>query len=376
MTSSNNPRAKYIHALKGPERLAPDVVKDIIESRGISGARKTLAKKYGISETRVGRLWVEYYGGGKLSDYKSGIKKPLPVEPINNSDITVRNLKTVRGEYKVREPKVEKIDPKKDAKSRAAPTKVYRPSRDLVIDDTEIDNITDQDAEIIAGEIGAGNNNPALIDVFNRLIESRDRDTEYLYKLAKRGLKKSNYESEMDYDSTNIEEDTADDDSTAFYKQKVQQPRGATHAQREGGDGRNSECQQLYYSPPNSNASNAGMVLWNNNLQPVEGLRSEHKGEPIRPPGSGARAQPVFIGLREATDREAQQINTNESIRYEPALSPAEYNPSQRGLQQNNSNNINQCVQKPGQSQRVPGTVGDSAGQTVPGIPWLRIRPY
>ena len=213
MTTANKGKPPCIHALKGPERLPPEAVKDIVESRAISGARKELAKKYGISETRVNRLWLEYYGGGKLSDYKSGLKKPLPTEPVNTADITVRRIKTARGEYTAREPKIEKINAKTDAKLRAAPVRALKPIRELNVNESDIDAISDVDAEIIAGEIGAGNNNPELMDLFGRLLESRDRDTEYLYRLAKRGLKKSFTDSESEYDITSIEE--ADDDYTA-----------------------------------------------------------------------------------------------------------------------------------------------------------------
>lgn len=384
MSTSNKGKSKYVHSLKGPERLSPVVVKDIIESRGISGARTELAKKYGISETRVGRLWIEYYGGGKLSDFKSGIKKPLPTEPINNADITVRNLKTSRGEYVVREPKVEKIDSKKDAQMRAKPTRVYKPSaNELILDESAVDDISDHDAAVIAGEIGAGNNNPELIEVFNRLIESRDRDTTYLYKLAKRGLKKNILSDESDYDCSNIEE-TDDDDSTAVYKQKPKSNAkyNKTTANNEQDtrqwDSRlyqNSE--QIFPSGQFSNSDISGVVLRNGNVRCSEEITSRDSGKYTQVAGTGARAQPVYIGYREEPAvRTEKQSNPNEFTRYEPSIPATERNPNEGRVQPNNTYNSDQRIAQPGKGNGIPGGSRNEPRQTVPGIPWLGIRPY
>jgi len=379
MSSANNKKS-YIHSLKGPERLSPEMVKDIVESRGTPNARKELAKKHGISETRVGRLWTEYYGGGKLSDFKSGIKKPLPSEPINNADITLRRIKTERGEYKAREPKIEKIDPKVDAKKRAAPSKIYKPSKDLVLNESAIDDMSDRDAELIAGEIGAGNNNPQLNEIFNKLIESRDRDTAYLYKLAKNGLK-NNYNDDLDYSTV---DETDDDDSTAYYNTKN---RGVSNADSMGckkihgwiENAENSENSRPFSVRGQSelDANNTSMVLRNNSVRRSEEAYSGNPREYQSASRSGARAQPVYIGHRsESEEFEQEQERSKEPSRYESKVSSSEHDPSQRSVQQNNAHNINKYISKSEQSIGVSGRSGNGSCQTVPGIPWLKLRQY
>lgn len=381
MSKTNN-KSNFIHSLKGPERLSPEVVKDIIESRGVKNARKELAKKHGISETRVGRLWVEYYGGGKLSDFKSGIKKPLPNEPINNADITIRHIKTERGEYKVKEPKVEKIDPKKDAKQRAKPTRVYKPTKDLILNESAIDEISDKDAEIIAGQIGAGNDNPQLAEIFNRLIESRDRDTAYLYKLAKKGIK-NNYDTDYDYNSI---EETDNDDSTAVYKSNKSNTqlgsKGSKITNNPSTEGMwdsryYPQSNEIYSSGQLSNPDFPGMVLRDNTSERYQELNHGNTRE--YPPSSTtrARAQPIYHGYREESSiRNEKQVNPNESFRHESKIPSSQYNSSQGCVQPNNSYNSNQYIQKPEQSITIPGGSRVEPCRTVPGIPWLKIKPY
>lgn len=373
--------SQYTHPLKGPERLAPEVVKDIIESRRQPNARKLLSEKYGISQSRVGRLWVEYYGGGKISDYNTGLKKPLPTTPINNADITVRNVKTARAQYMAKEPEVEKIDPKKDAKLRAKPVRVSKINKELKIDDEAIEDITDQQAEIIAGQIGAGNDNPQLLAVFERLLESRDRDTEYLYKLAKKGIKKgsidTSYSTETDYESSNIE-DITDDDSTALYKQASGSPRQT----RKGGSGNSGydygDSQAGVQDSPYSARSYGAppsMVLRDSSSQPNQfnaGIYSFDgvRFAPTRAGDTGVRGQ------YEAGARAPQQANTYQNPGYQPPVSAAQYNPSTGGFQQSNAYNGSQLNAQSGQSGPIPGRGGDNVGQTVPGLPWLKVKPY
>lgn len=365
-------KTNFIHALKGPERLSPDVVKNIVESRGIPKARSEMAKKHGISEARIGRLWVEYYGGGKLSDFKSGIKKPLPTEPINNADITIRHLKTERGEYKAREPKIEKIDPKIDARRRAKPTKIYKPTKDLILNESAVDQLSDRDAEIICGEIGAGNNNAELLQVFDQLIQSRDRDTTYLYKLAKKGLKK-NYDTDYDYNSI---DETDNDDSTAVYKQKSKLPEEEYNSKYERGydsrDSRKTNPIEQF-----SNSTSPSMVLRNDTGRRPEEFSGRDSRNYSQTTTTGTRAQPVYCGYREdATVRKPQQSHISESSRYESQISPTEYNSSQGCIQPNNTYNSNQCIPKSEQGNGVSRESRSESCQSVPGLPWLRIKPY
>lgn len=372
----------FTHLLKGPERLSPEVVKDIIESRRQPNARKKLADKYGISQSRVGRLWVEYYGGGKISDYNTGLKKPLPTAPINNADITVRNVKTARAQYMAKEPTVEKIDPKKDAQLRAKPVRVSKIQKELVLEEDAIDDISDQQAEVIAGQIGAGNDNPQLLAVFERLLESKDRDTEYLYKLAKKGLRKKSdntYSTETDYESDNIEDITDnDDDSTALYKR----PPGTSGfaAQNRNGDSGRSHGDSSAGVPDSTysarnNGPTPSMVLRDSSSQPNRLDAGVYSFDGVRftPIGAG---NPGVRGQYEAGARVPQQANTYQNTGYQPAVSVPQYNPSTGGFQQSNAYSGAQFDAQSGQSSAISGRSGDNTGQTVPGLPWLKIKPY
>lgn len=376
--------SQYTHPLKGPERLAPEVVKDIIESRRQVNARKTLSEKYGISQSRVGRLWVEYYGGGKISDYNSGLKKPLPTAPINNADITVRNVKTARAQYTAKEPAVEKIDPKKDAQLRAKPVRVSKIQKELVLEDEVIDDISDQQAEVIAGQIGAGNDNPQLLAVFERLLESKDRDTEYLYKLAKKGLRHKSssydntYSTETDYESSNIEDVTTDDDdSTALYKRNS--PRISRGAPGDGDNGyshgHSSAGLQTPAYPARRDGPAPSMVLRDSSSQPSGLNAGDYAFDGVR--FAPARAgNPGVRGQHEAGARAPQQANTYQNTGYQPPLPAAQYNPSTGGFQQSATYDGSQRDAQPRQGGSIPGRGGDNSGQTVPGLPWLKIKPY
>lgn len=350
---------QFIHTLKGPERLAPEVIREIVESRGIQGARSAMAKKHGISELRVGKIWIEFYGGGKLSDYKSGLKKPLPTEPITGN---LRKVRTSRAEYQAREPKFGKLEMNADQQTRAKPSKVRRDDELETFTD-DVDSITDNQAEIIAGQIGAGNNNPELLEIFERLIESRDRDTEYLYKLAKRGLGKK-YSDDTDYETDNIdtieedtENDTENDDSTISYRRERPQ-RLTTRTATSRDD------------------TNASMVLRDNFYKPVEGLHSQYQGERARVAPNRTGFDAVPQRSRDTQFRDAQQDRTYQTVGNEQEIYRPQYYPSERGVQQNNAYNNTKCPAQSGASADVPWKSGVGQCKTVEGLPWLKIKPY
>jgi len=355
--STAKKRSPFIHTLKGPERLAPDVIKEIVESRPLQNARAIMAKKHGISELRVGKIWTEFYGGGKLSDYKSGLKKELPTEPIEGN---IRKVRTSRATYSVKEPKFSKADIKNDQQNRAKPTRVQK-SEELEVFNDDIDDITDEQAEIIAGQVGAGNNNPELLELFERLIESRDRDTHYLYKLAKR-RNKNKYESETDYESTNIDEDETDD-STISYR-------------RVGNQRSDKESQRFNDTYADGDDTDAGLVLRHNNSQSVERLYKRDQREPVWPTPNRAGTSTIPQRAREPQYRETQQSDTYETARNEYSIPIAQYNTGQRCIQQDNAYNNTQCTTQSRESTGIPRTGGDNKCQTVEGIPWLRIKPF
>lgn len=356
---STKQKNSFIHTLKGPERLSPEVIKDILDSRPIEGARRALAKKHGISEARVVKIWHEFYGGGKISDYKSGLKKPLPTEEVK---AVYRKVRTPRGEYIVKEPKFTKEEVKRDyIQNKAKPMKIKKREEELDIYNEDIENITDQDAEIIAGQVGAGNDNPQLLEIFNKLIESRDRDTEYLYKLAKRRVK-NNYNTDDYSTDTNIEDESNTDDSTCQYRQRNE--RDYEESYRDG------QCFT------NSNSSNAGMVLRNDYNKPMERFYSQSEREPSRFTTDRTRFTYIPETDQYPEPREKKQINSNIYPRYEQEIFGTQYNTSQRPVQQNNANNNIEFTTKPRESTELPRKSGISECQTIQGLPWLRIKPF
>ena len=393
MSNAINNKKQFIHSLKGPERLSKEQLTDILKSRVISGARRALAQKYGISETRVGRIWNEYYGGGKLSDYKSGLKKPIPEDPAKVTGMSIRQVKTARGEYAVREPKFEKIDKNADAKKRAICARSVKVKpRDLNIDIESVDNMDDNEAEIIAGEIGAGNNSGELLAIVDRLIESNENLSEKTLRALKYVQKnsKQNYYSESEYSSDNIDDDDETDDSTAGYKKPHNVPKSdPIHEEDEleeyyepdgnrnirySGHSINSG-QRLCTATTTSNSAAPGMAVRQSGIQRVDGLLAKSTRRNEGPPRTNTRAQPVYYGYREdGVEHGPQQVNTNAPSRYESPLSSTEYNTGQRCVQPNNSCNNNQQYTQSQQSTGVYGQGGDRPSEAVQAFSWIKPR--
>ncbi len=391
-----NGKNKYLHDVKGPTHLSPAQIKDIVESRPNPHARDEMSKKHGISVNRVGNIWKDYYGGTTLKDYKSGLKKELPTDIVKTADITTRRFKSERGQYSAKDPKV--ID-HANAKAQAIRRVAAMPSsqkkvnaqtagaHDLDLDNT--DDMGDNEAQILAGEVSAGNNSSELLAAIQMMLEHNqnisDRAVTALEKALKAAHKSkgNNYNTDTDYETTDIDEST-NDDSTVAYKKPANprarpQSRGQSNRPSEGYSEEpsrygNGECDQEYYGddiqcqPAVAVHQNSAVRLARPNTQ-REGLWEDTTG-------SGTRAQPVY-----RTERNRPPANTDEeqsrayqNNRSKPEVSTAEHDPRQRGLQQNLTYNDTKRYSQSGTSVNIPGGGGDRSSQTVSGISWLHPR--
>src|SRR5580698_9933091 len=164
----------YIHDLRGPPQLPYEAIQDIVQSRGMKGARKILSDKYNVSEARIYKIWQEFYGGSTKAHFKSGIKKPLPNAQLPLDESQIRKIKTPRGTYKVKEPKTEVVN------IRAKPIRKIQPTKQMDIND--LDDVTNEEAEIMAGEALAGNQNSELLRAINELTISNHNLSEHAIK--------------------------------------------------------------------------------------------------------------------------------------------------------------------------------------------------
>lgn len=159
--------------------LPPDVINDIIDNRFIPNARVALAKKHGISHQRVYRIWHEAYGGGTIECAKNckDIKRPKAPEPLPDNELLEHQ--TPRGKYKAPKPKVQ-------PDARANPRVVKKPIKygktggdpsELDLDNIKLGDLPakalNQQANLLAGQVQAGNNNAELLEAIHALLKSQ-----------------------------------------------------------------------------------------------------------------------------------------------------------------------------------------------------------
>lgn len=160
--------------------LPADVINDIIDNRFITNAREVLSKKHGISHQRVYRIWHNAYGGGTIECAKNckDIKRPKMPEPLPENELIEHQ--TPRGKYKAPKPKVQ-------PDARANPRVVKKPIKygnagsadpsELDLDNIKVGDlpakVLNQQANIIAGQVQAGNNNADLLEAIKELLRSQ-----------------------------------------------------------------------------------------------------------------------------------------------------------------------------------------------------------
>ena len=386
----HGPPNKFIHQLKGPAHLTPVEIKDILESRPKKFARKMMADKYGISEKRVVNLWKSYYGGnGTMQDYSTGLKKEIPNTNVQTSDINLRKIKTERGTYSAKEPKAKELDKPstRAAPVRKMPASHVRPkSTDLNLD---IDTMTDDDAQIIAGEISAGNNNSELIDVMTQLIKSNKKLSKTALtslKMAQASYTRSRHgagrNSTSFYSESDIGE-TDNDDSTVYTsetKHSGSGPRPLTKQKYVARDSTRSESSESNSDSEFEDRRNTAGRRDRDNigkcrvddhgsgsadsvrlqrLPDMDRYMELDKGLRVRAPGSSGRARPIYKTERERPELSPESTDYLEDSGHEQEVHPAKYNPRKGPVQQDNPRVGDQLSSKPRQSYDLPWAGGN-----------------
>jgi hypothetical protein len=376
---------KPLIPMKGPEKLAPEVIIDICESRAIPKAADTLAKKHGISSSRVKNIWLNYYGGTTLADYKTGLKKPLPNTEVAQREFGKRVIKTERAKYVVQEPKSIVAARRADEGSKASPMRkvAVRKSHDLDLDNVAA--LDDNDAQIMAGEVNAGNNSSELIEAIGQLIEHNqnisERSLSALEKALeaasrRRGRSRNDTDDNTDYSTTTDIDDYEDeDDSTTVGRPRQTRTRNQGYVEDDrddrdnilgpGEDYREEHLQRQHamgvYEEPGARHPRHAQLGQN--------VREEYTGH-------SARAQPVYrtISARTINGTDEEQGYTSQARRHEQEIPPAQYYTSQGHIQQGNSNNNPQQYTSPGQSVGLHSGSRAGPSESVPGHPWLKQR--
>ncbi len=376
---------KVLNVMKGPEVLTPAQIKDIVESRPNHNSRKLMADKYGISVLRVTNIWKQYYGGATLKDYGTGIKRALPNGDVRTADLTLRKFRSERGTYLAKEPKI--VD---NTTAKAAPIRKLAPKKilgslpedgegvDLDLHNTA--QMGDNEAQILAGEMRAGNDNEELLTAVYDLLEHNqnisDRAISALESALKTAIKKGNKnsrarysEEESNYSDSNIETDN--DDSTATYKNA-----SSTNKSRRGVEGHrddNDEHRETYRESPTRVRSTVG-VPENSGTRLVG---DPQLGQDIRKtsPGSRTRAQPVYRTVHNGNTRGQEQGNPNSASRSESKISGAEHNPGQGYIQPHNPHNSAQQYPQPSASFGLYSDSRNRPSENIQGISWLKRRP-
>lgn len=372
--------------VKGPVILPASAIKDIVDSRGLTNSRHILSEKYGISKARVDRVWKEYYGGSTLADYKTGLKKELPVNPVNMNEVAIRHYKTARATYAVKEPKV--IGESADAKAKsirqhpAVKKQQISATKDLDLDHPEA--MGDNEAQIMAGEVQAGNNSNELLAAMAEMLEHNQNISDRAVSALERALKiadrrrgrsasrNSDYSTEADYDTTDI-----DDDSTAVYAKETAPSHEHTSSRRASNNISANRSDEV------------GGDAWQDRIQyrsavplPEESMERpmgvSQMGQRLweRPAGLGTRAQPVYRAERDGfvDGPVTQQGNPRAISGYESTVPAAQYYPSQRVVQSYHGGDYSQRDPQSGQGVGLSSDGRAGLSDTVPGIPWLKKR--
>jgi hypothetical protein len=391
MSKTEQKKTKFIHDVKGPPVLTADVIEDIVLSRtgenlpeeGRKNPRRFLAQKYGVSEKRIVNIWIDYYGGSTLKHHASGLKKPLPTAAVKTADLTMRKFKSERGVYSARDPKiVEKAD------IRAIPVRKVVPMRKVKTPDLDLENtadMTDQEADIIQGEVLAGNNNPELLTAIAQLIKHNSNITERMAKSLEDTLKKK-----LKYSSSIETDETDNDDSTAYERRTKANPLRKVRPVYSDEEYETEEEQIGRVVRPSSGYYNGGegyivaggggefggdeAGVYSKPLRFVRGddrLGQEYGARSARP---GERARPLYYSERNRAELGPEEAGDISDPRHEQALPTTKYNAGQARIQSNNAHIGPKQHSQPPQSVGVPSGGGTRPIETVGGIPWLQKR--
>lgn len=380
--------------LKGPAMLPAEVIKDICDNRFVVDAQNVLAVKHNISSARVRKVWGAYFGGTKIADAKGGLKKPLPTAPVAQKDISVRQLKTERATYTAKEPKTLKAAQKADQNTRAQPARkiAVSPRRNLGDTDLEIDpegiaNMTDEQAQILAGEVEAGNNSDLVREAINALVLTNKNLTSitkrHLRAAYNKGAKNS---GRGGYRDESTDESETDGESNSCDVGASTDAEECSDLSYES-DGRDNVAEDDYGVYPEAGSVGQGWAEGPQYIRPGIVHRPLPHGRSERPSGYNQgvgirrptthteRAQPVYIngGPTGGTAGPLQADNIQAS-RYEQALPTAQHYQGQECLQSNNARYDSQFSPQAYQGNGAYSAGGTRPGQAVAGISWLRPR--
>jgi hypothetical protein len=376
--------------VKGPEKLSLEIIKDVVNSRGITAARNVLAKRHGISENRINKIWREYYGGSTLEFYKTGLKKQLP-----DSEEDLTQPARLKREVRVGNKKLTVEEPTVRAQATRKITAVHKkPVGPPELDIDNIDAADDTTADIVAGEINQGNDNEDLITCMYQLIESNKNLSESArtnletardyYEKTKRKYKKmknvrnhiepttdttdddntrniEKFSSENGYDSTKVGTPASvGNDSTAEYESDEYDDRG--QYMELPGDYSNQTGiipKQQSNRPPQIDNRSQTIIRRTNGINTNNRPVSETPRDRPQP-----RAQPVYklSAIPDEPESQTRSAHNSGSNRTGSKVSASQLDPSSSRFQQNNSFYDIQLSNQPRPSQPVhsQSTIGSN----------------
>lgn len=381
-----------IHPLKGPSHLSPKQIADIVNSRFEERARDKLSQKYGVSAKRISNIWSEYYGGSTLAFAKSGLKKSLPTEPQETSKFNMRKIRTERGTYSAARPKVSEQDISKRAKSKRV---ILKPEL-----------LTDEDHEIIQGQLAAGNNSQELIHLMNDLVLSNkdlSKAAMKSVKMAARVASRNDNQIPIDFlrqqntTDDNMSDSIYDDQETSYetesdstvIKGPPQKKNIKSQSVKPQAKGRNPKPVEISiqngktnskfkdYSQFRSTACQDSMEEYNpsdvcdgdDEVSSIDSeLDSEYSG---RSPRSDIKHQQLHRGSAIRTSFPSEFTDPISDPGYnEKVPIPKRIEPLSKGIQSSNSYSNSKLYNGSNKCQSVPSPVGDNSSQNCPKQPF------
>ena len=330
-------------APKGPLILAPDVIKDIVENRTIKDASRVLAAKHGISSERVRKIWYEYYGGTTLAHAKNGLVKKLPTVGVARDATSKRRVRGVTGTFAVREPKIATAaEKKKDIASRANPVRKLareEPEVDLELTDTGLATMDDTEAEILAGEVDAGNNSDMLLAAINALVLTNRNLTDvtkrHLRAAYNRGVVARGKERRAKYsdnDNSCASASETETEAESDREESYDTDDASSYSDAEGGEGPRGGAVFGQTSVPYQVPRPGVREYRDSNMVGREGNGSLQRADVgggqlgARPAGSEARARPVYRTVADdGAASGAVQADSLQAPGHEQALPAAKY---------------------------------------------------
>lgn len=379
--------------IKKGEVIPVDVVNDIIDNRFIPRARDELAKKHGISSHRVYKIWVDAFGGGTIDHAKNCKKVVRPQMAVDTGGDIIEHS-TPRGKYKAPKPK-NKPDARANPKVIKKPIKyAERESSDLDLDKIASGDLSpevlNQQANIISGQIQAGNDNSDLAMAIRELIENNkhlgtltratyDNLLAAKNKIDEELMKKS--EDDTDNIKHSPDEKPEFDDSTKIAPEDSQtdvSDNASSDEEERRSDIRYSETVDKPYSRGRERRDEYIQPYSVNtpvsrfptaSLQPVRETMERDSELRVRPTKNRTRAQPIHKIKRRPNEPEwsEESANNSEDCESEQEIHTSKQLPLQRPIQSHNARDNDKHYQRSRSSAAIvrPGRDRPSSHQQV-----------